>query len=1038
MKRRSTLTLMLLMLCCSLAFSQNRLIRGRTTDNANQALIGVSISLKGTTTGTVSDTSGNFRINAAAGNILIISYLGYKTRELSITDRDQYNIQLFSAGNMLDETVVIGYQSISRRSVTTAVSSVGTKDIAPTTTSNVADALQGKVPGLQVFQGGGNPGTQPKLLIRGFATITGSSDPLIVVDGVITSFGSLNDINPSDIEKVDVLKDAASTAIYGSRGGSGVLLITTKRGKEKTQINFNGTTGMSQWVNPNLAGTDEFVNHYRQIYTNNNQTLPANGAVTGTNTDWWKASTRNAYTQNYNISASGSKNGLTFYGSAGYFNQTTNFRAQRNTGDYRKITTRFNVDYQISKAVKIGVSLAPRMEDYGNGGGTSLFNVMSIAPNIAVTKSAAQTQTDVNAYAASNPSWSFTAYNPEYSQFTRSNFNNINNPVAAMARNFNVTKLFGTQGSSYIEIKPISGLTLRSSLSGFYNSQNTTNYAPKFFIDPQDRNDVSGVSQASVTDYRWQIDNTINYIGSIGKHHYNILAGQSADNYTYNNSFVFRQNIPYDAEPYRYVGSGATIADASGTHQPGAGPFGKMTSYFSRVSYDFNNTYFIAASFRADGSSLLSPQNRWGYFPTISGAYVISNEQFMKGIKWLDYLKLRGSFGRVGGNLPGAPGAYQSTLGLSDYINGDRSRIYGYVPSNVPDPNIKWETTQDVTIGLDADFFNNKLSVTADKYWRSPKDMLLYLPVQPSLGYPQGFIPTVYTNVGSIRTSGWEIGVNYKDRVGKVSYGIGLTMQHFISKAVDLRGQVLYDEISNDVFQSTRRTKTEAGDILGGYYGYKVLGVFQTAQEVQGYQSTNGTVLQPNARPGDFKYANVNGDNTIDLYDRTNIGNPYPKISSGLTLQASYHGFDIRTEFYGSFGNKIADDYLVRMNPVYGYNFISGKENQFWTGPGSTNSYPILSLSDPNGNFSKNSSFFIKDGTYVRNKLIQVGYTIPSKTFSGKANIRVYASAQNLFTITKYDGLNPEVPFAGILRYGIDSGQNPIPKFFNVGFNANF
>ncbi|MEB0250090.1 TonB-dependent receptor plug domain-containing protein, partial [Mucilaginibacter sp. 5B2] len=353
---------MLLTLCCSLAFSQNRLIRGRTTDNANQALIGVSISLKGTTTGTVSDTSGNFRINAAAGNILIISYLGYKTRELSITDRDQYNIQLFSAGNMLDETVVIGYQSISRRSVTTAVSSVGTKDIAPTTTSNVADALQGKVPGLQVFQGGGNPGTQPKLLIRGFATITGSSDPLIVVDGVITSFGSLNDINPSDIEKVDVLKDAASTAIYGSRGGSGVLLITTKRGKEKTQINFNGTTGMSQWVNPNLAGTDEFVNHYRQIYTTNNQTLPANGAVTGTNTDWWKASTRNAYTQNYNISASGSKNGLTFYGSAGYFNQTTNFRAQRNTGDYRKITTRFNVDYQISKAVKIGVSLAPRME----------------------------------------------------------------------------------------------------------------------------------------------------------------------------------------------------------------------------------------------------------------------------------------------------------------------------------------------------------------------------------------------------------------------------------------------------------------------------------------------------------------------------------------------------------------------------------------------------------------------------------------------------------------------------------------------------
>ncbi|MCC8409121.1 SusC/RagA family TonB-linked outer membrane protein [Mucilaginibacter sp. UR6-1] len=1038
MKRRSTLTLVFLALCCSLTFAQSRAIRGRVTDNTNQTLVGVSILIKGTSTGTVTDTAGRFRINASAGNILIVSYLGYVTKEVTVSDRDEYDVKLSSADNMLNETVVIGYQTISRRSVTTAVSSVGTKDIAPTTTSNVGEALQGKVPGLQVFQGGGNPGSQPKMLIRGFATITGSSDPLIVVDGVITSFGSLNDINPSDIDKVDVLKDAAATAIYGSRGGAGVLLVSTKRGKEKTQVNFNGTSGMSYWVNPKLAGTEEFVNHYSRIYADNNQTLPATAAVTGINTDWWKESTKNAYTHNYNVSASGSKNGLTFYGSAGYFDQSSNYQAQRNTADYRKITTRFNIDYEISKVFKIGVNLAPRMEDYGNGGGTGLFNIMSIAPNVAVTKSAEQTQTDVNTYAASNPSWNFTAYNPAYSQFTRSNFNNINNPVAAMARNFNNTKLFGTQGSTYIEIKPITGLTLRSSLAGFYNSQNTTSYAPKYFIDPQDRNDVSGVSQNTVTNYRWQIDNTINYIGSAGKHHYNILAGQSADNYTYNNSYVFRQNIPYDAEPYRYVGSGATIADASGTRQPGAGPFGKMTSYFGRVSYDFNNTYYIAASFRADGSSLLSPQNRWGYFPTVSGAYVITNEEFMKSIKWLSYLKLRGSYGRVGGNLPGAPGAYQSTLGLADYVSGDRSRIYGYVPSNVPDPNIKWETTQDVTIGLDADLFNNKLSVTADKYWRSPKDMLLFLPVQPSLGYPQGYIPTVYTNVGSIRTSGWEVGLNYKDKVGGVSFGVGLTLQRFLSKAVDLRGQVLYDEISNDVFQSTRRTKTEAGDILGGYYGYDVIGVFQTAQEVQDYRSGNGTVLQPNARPGDFKYANINGDNTIDLNDRKNIGNPYPKLSSGLTLQASYHGFDFRTEFYGSFGNKIADDYLVRMNPVYGYNFISGKQNQFWTGPGSTNSYPILSLSDPNGNFSKNSTFFIKDGTYVRNKLVQLGYTIPSSTFNGKANIRVYVSAQNLFTITGYDGLNPEVPFAGILRYGIDNGQNPIPKFFNIGFNANF
>lgn len=470
-----------------------------------------------------------------------------------------------------------------------------------------------------------------------------------------------------------------------------------------------------------------------------------------------------------------------------------------------------------------------------------------------------------------------------------------------------------------------------------------------------------------------------------------------------------------------------------------------MNSYFSRVQYDYNGTYFLAGSFRADGSSLLSPDNRWGYFPTVSGAYILSNENYLKSVKWIDFLKVRASFGVVGGNLPSSVGAYQSTLGIVDYINGSNSRIYGYSPSNVPDPNIKWETTQDVTIGLDADLFNNKLSVSFDKYWGSPKDMLLYLPVQPSLGYPQGYIPTIYTNVGSMKTSGYEGGVTYKDQIGKVKYTVGITLQHFLSRATDLKGQILYDQIQNDVFQATSRTKTAAGDILGQFYGYQVLAVFQNQQQVANYKSASGVVLQPNAKPGDFMYKNVNGDDKIDLNDRTSLGNPYPSISGGLTLQASYKGFDFRTEFYGSFGNKVANDALVRLNPIYGYNFISGDENKYWTGEGSTNTYPRLSLTDPNGNFSTNSSFFIQDASYVRSKLVQLGYTVLKNFLKGIADVRIYVSAQNLFTITKYKGLNPEIPFGGVgndgtkaLQYGIDQGQNPIPKFISVGFNANF
>jgi TonB-linked SusC/RagA family outer membrane protein len=1028
-----------LLLSVSSLIAQQKRITGVIKDESGETLIGVSVKIKGTNIAVATNTNGAFAIDAAEGSTLLLTYIGYKPKEVPVTGSVVYNITLSSAALNLDEAVVIGYQIIKRKSVTTAISSVGVKDITPTTTSNVAEALQGKVAGLQVFQGSGAPGSSPKMLIRGFTSITGSSNPLVVVDGVITSFGGLNDINPVDIDKVDVLKDAAATAIYGSRGGAGVILVTTKRGEGKAQINFSGSSGINHWVKPKLAGATEFVDYYQRIYAENNQTLPAYAAVRDVNTDWWDQTISNSSTHNYNVSVSGNKDGLSFYGSVGYFNQTSMYNNPRKTGDYEKITGRFNMDYAISKVFKIGVNLAPRLENYGGGPGTNLSTIMNIAPNVAPTKSLEQTAADVNAYALTNPSWNFTAYNPLYSQYTFSQFNNTSNPLAAMQRTFQRTRFFGTQGSTYLEIKPIPNLTFRSSLSGFYNNSNTTNYNPKFFISAQSFSTISGVSQNTTQDYRWQLDNTVNYLANFGKHHFNILAGQSADSYTYGNSFVYRQDIPYDDEPYRYISAGASIADASGGFQPGAGPFGKMTSYFSRLSYDYKETYYIGASFRADGSSLLSPQNRWGYFPTVSAGYVLSNESYLKDLSWIKYLKLRASFGYVGGNLPSTVGAYQSTLGIVDYVNGNRERIFGYSPSNVPDPNIKWETTQDLTLGLDADFFNNKLSLSFDKYWRSPKDMLLYLPVQPSLGFPQGYIPTVYTNVGNMKTSGYEGTINYKDKVGELAFSVGLTFQHFVSRATDLRGQVLYDEISNDVFQSTRRTKTEAGDIMGQFYGYRVTGVFQNAQQVTNHRSANGVILQPNARPGDFIYENVNGDDQLDLNDRTFIGNPFPKISGGLTLQANYKNFDFRTEFYGSFGNDVANDYLVRMNPIYGNNFISGSQNNYWNGEGSTNEYPRLSLSDPNGNFSRNSSFFIQDGSYLRNKLVQLGYTIPKTLLKGVANVRFYVSAQNLFTITKYKGLNPEIPFgSGALSYGIDQGQNPIQKFVSIGLNANF
>jgi TonB-dependent starch-binding outer membrane protein SusC len=1002
-------------------------------------LPGATVMEKGTQNATVTDIDGAFTLKVPKGSTLVVSFVGYEPKEIVVENSSTLDLVLQSDAKTLNELVVVGYQAITRKSVTTAISSVNEKELSPTTTNNIAQTLQGKVPGLQVFQGGGGPGASPKLLIRGFATISGGSNPLIVVDGVVTSFGGLNDINPNDIDQVDVLKDAAATAIYGSRGGSGVLLITTKRGVGKTKISFSGTSGTNTWDNPNLAKTDEFVQHYSKIYAENKQTLPAYAAVTNVNTDWWNLATQSSQTHNYNLSASGSRNGLSFYAGLGYFNQTSQFKAQLNTGDYTKVTARFNIDYELSKRFKMGVNLVPRMELYGNGGGTGINGVMQIAPNVEAFKSLDQANADVNAFALTNPTWNFTAYNPTYSQYTYSLFSSAGNPLGAMARNFNKNRFIGTQGSTYLEIKPIEGLSIKSTLSGFYNTSIATNYDPKFFIAPQSQNLLSGVSQSNDLDYRWQIDNTINYQKSFNKvHNINVLAGQSADNYTSSSSYLFRQDVPYDAPNYRFVSAGATLVNATGGFQPGAGPFGKMISYFGRASYNFKETYFISGSIRADGSSLLSPQSRWGYFPTVSAAYILSNETFMKGITAIDYLKLRASYGQVGGNLPGSVGAYQSVLGIVDYTTATRDRGFGYSPLRVPDPNIKWETTEDITLGLDLDLFKNKLSITFDKYWRSPKDMLLNLPIQPSLGYPQGYIPAIFTNVGNMTTSGFEGGVNYKNSAGKFNYGVGVTFQKFISTATDLKGQILYDEISNDVFQSTRRTKTATGDVLGQFYGYKVLGVFQTVEDVAKHVGSGGKVLQPLAKPGDFIYQNADGNDVLDLADRVVLGNPYPKLTIGSILQASFKGFDFRTELYASLGNSVANDGLVRINPVRGLNFISGDQTPFWTGPGTSNTHPRLSLSDPNGNFTRNSSFFIQDGTFMRVKLIQLGYTLPQSFLRKDYKIRVYASAQNLFTLTKYKGLNPEIPFSGILRYGIDNGQTPVPKFMNVGITANF
>lgn len=1014
----------------SLFAQQNTItVSGVVVDAKKITIPGVSIVQENTKNGTVTDENGRFSLSVPTGSILVISAISYQTQKIP-AKTGLINITLKEGQNALDEVVVIGYQTTTRRNVSNSIASVKSDDIKSTTTGNAAEAIQGKLPGVQITQGGGGPGSQPKILIGGLTTLTGSSDPLIVVDGNIIGFGGLNSINPSDIASIDVLKDASAAAIYGARGGQGVVLVTTKRGNGKPSLNFNAAYGLENLKKPKLAGADEYTRTMNQIFTASGQPAPFTGAP-ATNTDWWDLVFDNGKKSNYNLGITGGNpDGLNYYGSAGYFRNDSYYNSTQG-GKWEKFSLRLNTDYKLSDLMKVGIDLSPRFERWTanvNQVNTTLY----IAPNVSPYKSEEQLLTDLR---QNQPTWDYTAFNTKYSQFNRSDFNNITNPLSVMSRNFNQNEQFGLQYSSYFQVTPVKNLIIKTSFGGFFENGTNSNYMPKYWLGNQDFASQANVSQTQTSGIRWQWNNTADYTFQLGeKHHFNILAGQSIENYTYRQTFAQRRDIPSDGTAFQNIGAGTTIVDGSGVFQPGAGPFGKLSSFFGRAQYNFNSRYYLSGSIRADGSSMFAQGKKWGYFPTIAGHWIASDEEFLKNVKGLNLLKIRASYGRSGSNIPGTVGSYLATLTPSYYTDANGNVITGYAPSNVPDPNISWESTEDFTMGFESAFLANRLTVSAERYWRSPNNLLLNLPIQPSLGYPQGYIPTIYTNVGSLQTKGWDATVGWNDKAGKFSYGAAFNITHYQSKAKDLKGQVIRDDIQNDQFAGTFRTRTAEGGNVGAFYGYHVSGIFQNQAEVDNYKGSTGAVLQPQAKPGDFKYANTNNDNILDVNDFKELGNPYPKLSGGLTLTAGYAGFDVRTEFYGSFGQDIFDNYLASFQGSNRFNFFSGWGERYWTGPGSTNTYPALrASSDANGNFTKTSSFFIKDASFVRCRVLQLGYTIPNKYIKFAKNLRVFASGQNLFTITNYEGLNPEVPFGGIVTNGIDNGQNPIARTFLFG-----
>jgi TonB-linked SusC/RagA family outer membrane protein len=524
----------------------------------------------------------------------------------------------------------------------------------------------------------------------------------------------------------------------------------------------------------------------------------------------------------------------------------------------------------------------------------------------------------------------------------------------------------------------------------------------------------------------------------LGEHKFDILAGESTDKYTVKGTSADRQDIPLDEPSFQYISAAATVIGGSGSYQPGSAPWGNMLSYFGSLRYNYKDRYFLAGTMRADASSLVNPLYRWGYFPTVSGAWVISQEPFFEQLSsTISYLKLRASWGKSGGNLPPSTGAYLSTISPITYPDANGGYITGYAAGTIANPEIRWEIQQDYTFGLEAALFKNKLNLTVERYVRNPKNLLENITVDYVLGYPQGYYPTQLANIGRMTTNGWDLAVGYKDRLSKdVSFGAQLTLSHFKSIVKDLgSADPILGHEANDVI-STFRSRLTKGHEPGAWYGFIVDGVFQTDEEAANYKNKDGELLQPSSVAGDLKFKDINGDGVIDNDDLTDLGSPWPKLTGNLTLTLNYKNFDFRTEFYGSWGAEYFQGYRLNMNPTGHQNFKSGAANEYGHGPGTSNSFPILRYPDQNGNFSKMSSFFLDKANFVRCNLMQIGYTLPAKWIKAIHGLRISASAQNLFIITKYSGLNPDLPWYNTVGYnGVDNYQSPVTRSYLIGVN---
>lgn len=1041
---------------------QSKKVTGNVSD-AEGPIIGASVVEKGNAgNGTVTDLDGNFVLNVKPGATIVITYIGYQKQEIVVGNQSNFNVTMKTDDKTLEEVVVVGYGVQKKKLVTGSTIEVKGDDIQKMNTTQVLGALQSQTPGVNIQAASGQPGDGFKISIRGAGT-NGNTAPLYIIDGVA---GDINNLNPADIERIDVLKDAASCAIYGSAAANGVILVTTKQGKQgKIQVSYDANVG---WANvyrmPKMLNAKQYMEVMDQVRFNSGESGYDwksimgedlyNSYMDGSNegTNWVEAiRNKNAVTTSHSLNVTGGSDRSTFSMGAGYQYQDGVF-GNLVKSDYRRFTFRINSEHVIYRndkgmdVVKIGENVYYQHKQnqgiqIGGQYSNELSNMLRANPAIPMYNAdGSYTKTeDLKNWVDNYNSYSV---NPVYKMLNQQSGHN-----KSINQNLHAT--------GYLEIQPIKNLVYRGQLNYNQNTWTWRTFLPIFDANRTNadyfRTEDKATNQIG-TSWGWSTTNTLSYKFDLQKkHNFDILVGteygESRPDFGFSLNATSSNSVFGDmTHAYMTYMKNNNAAAVTGTPCDDS----RSMSYFGRVNYNFNEKYMLSAIMRADGNSKFAPGKRWGYFPSVSAGWVISNEKFMaKTVSWLDFLKLRAGWGQNGNaqtiNNFQWQGAFAFDTSSYYTFNGNPDQyVSGAAPSRLPNEDLTWETSEQLNIGLDARFLSGRLGFTLDWYNKKTKDLLVAVPVDPTTGFS-----TQMKNAGTVENKGIELSLSWNDKIGKdFQYNVGWNMAYNHNEVTEVKSNQTYNNGGNDLLaQNTGyMARFEEGHPIGYFWGYKTEGVMQNEADVQAYLDKNCKGNAANSKqgtgikPGDLKFVDVNGDGVVNDDDKTELGDPHPDVTMGITLGASYKGFDLSVTGFGAFGQQVARSFRKFTDGEY-ENFTT-EVYDYWHGEGTSNKYPLLAHMNAGPNWQTISDIYIEDASYFRLQNLTVGYDF-TKIWKNSPfqQLRLYFAAQNLFTITGYKGMDPENGTAiGSDSWvtGVDVGNYPQPRTYMVGVNVKF